>query len=200
MTSKLIVSLLVLGLYCSAIDAQPGAPWNGPLWAQKVTHLFMGFDLDGNGLHDDLDVQKLADAYVSWGETKQDQVKATENAMWITLYKNAPPGAPLNATTLILCLSSLGQENMIKDVKTYAPMYFQVIDTSNDELLDITEYSFFFSIFKLPSDVISAAFNTFSNGGTTITQKQYTAGWQEYFTTSNPTDRFNSILAPLNYN
>jgi hypothetical protein len=194
----LIVSLLVLGLYCSTLDAQPG--WDGPLWRQKVTHLFMGFDLNTNGLHDDDDVQRLSTAYASWGKTKQDQVTATENAMWNTLYMNAPPGAPLNASTLILCLSSLPEWNMIKDVKTYAPMYFQVIDTSNDNLLELTEYSFFFSIFKLPQDVINAAFNTFSNGGATITQDQYIAGWKEYFTTSVATDPFNSILGPLNYN
>jgi len=198
MASKLIASLLMMVLYGSVMAYAQGG-WDGPLWSQKVTLLFECFDLDQNQLHDSNDVALLAAAYATWGPISQALITTSETAMWVKLYANAPPGSTLNVATLIQCLKSLGEGDMILDVLAYAPMYFVIIDTNNNGVIDATEYNFFFKILGLPPNVITAAFNTFSNGGTGITPSQYVAGWQEYFTTSNPTDKFNSILGPLNY-
>jgi hypothetical protein len=197
MASPFLLSLLVLGVYHSAIaNAQP---WTTPYFATKVTLLFNGFDLNRNGLHDNDDTNLLADAYVKKGFIWQTVVAGIETLMWAKVYLNNVQNAPLNNVTAINCLSSAGLAQMKLDVLSFAPCYFKIIDTNNNLLIDFNEYSFFFNLFGLSTDVMQAAYNTFSssNGATGITLTQYINGWMQYYTTTDPNNAYNNILGSL---
>jgi hypothetical protein len=198
MASPFLLSLLVLGVYHSAIASAQS--WNTPYFATKVTLLFNGFDLNHNGLHDNDDTKQLAAAYASAGFVLDPVLIAgVETLMWAKVYLNNVQNAPLNNVTAIKCLSSAGLVQMIADVASFAPCYFKIIDTNNNLLIDFNEYSFFFNLFGLSTDVMQAAYNTFSssNGATGITLTQYVKGWMQYYTTTDPNNAYNNILGSL---
>ena len=60
---------------CSVVaEAQT---WDGPLWANKVTLFFNLYDLNGDGLHNEIDVTKLAAGYKNVNYVKPLQVDVT---------------------------------------------------------------------------------------------------------------------------
>jgi len=61
-----------------------------------------------------------------------------------------------------------------------------------------SEYQFFFNILGLSYDAIHASYKQLdTNNDETVSEGENTAGWVEYFTTSDPTDPFNILLGPI---
>jgi hypothetical protein len=190
---------MALALYCSVMaEAQP---WDGALWENKVTLFFNLYDLNDDGLHDQIDVTKLAAGYKNVNYVKPVQIVATLDLIWLKLYSNvllAAPGQPLNDQSLIDCAEQLGYVNAVAEVTAAAPLFFLIWDTSCNGLVELSEYKFFMNLLGLSSDVIEASFNeldTDHNGEVTILEN--TIGWDDYFSTSNPNDPYNILLGPI---
>jgi hypothetical protein len=190
---------LALALYCSVMaEAQP---WDGTLWENKVTLFFNLYDLNDDGLHDQIDVTKLAAGYKNVNYVKPVQIVATLNLIWLKLYANvlvAAPGKPLNDQSLIDCAKQLGYADAVAEVTVAAPLFFLIWDTNCNLLVELSEYQFFMNLLGLSSDVIKASFNqldTDHNGEVTIIEN--TIGWDDYFSTSDESDPYNILLGPI---
>jgi hypothetical protein len=204
MAAKFIALAAILVLFCSlVVDAQP--PWNGGIWKQKMVLFFNQYDLDLDGLHDLPDMTKLVAAFAPKGVAAQTLMNTTIYAMWAVLLNNqakAAPGQPLNAQTLIACLSDEGLVGMTADVDEFAPVYFKVLDTENNGYLDSAEWSFYFTTAqKMPASIVGPSFTMFdTSGNNQIDSGEFYTGIKNYYTTSDPNNKYNTFLGPVDVN
>lgn len=196
MTSKLIIALLVVALYCSAMaDAQ----WDGSIWVQKINWFFKQYDVNNDQLQDSQDLNIMVTAFTPKGLVKQTQLTALINAMWATLYAGDPLD-PHNAADLVKSLQTLGQNSMKIDVTTFAPNYFTLLDFNIDTYIEQDEWAFYFiTAQNMPPSVVNPAFNVFDvNGDGKLSLNEFDNGWMNYFTTNDPANPYNNVLGQVN--
>lgn len=189
MATKLILVLL-LGLYFSVgADAQFG----NDLWQWKIGRLFYNYDVNQDQLQDTQDVNQLVSNFTQFGVAKQNEYLGLLTAMWTKLYSYNPL-ATRNSANLISGLKAQGLASMQTNVAAFVPVYFNVIDTNDDLLIQINEYTFYFGLqVGLTNSINQAAFQIFA-AGQPINPTLFLNGWMDYFTTGNPNSQFNNLL------
>jgi hypothetical protein len=203
MAAKLFALAAILALYCSlAVDAQSQLPWNGGIWQQKMVLFFNQYDLNRNGLQDLDDENKLVAAFSTKPVASQTLARTTVVAMWKALYINqalAAPGKPRNAATLIACLNGILLVGMTADVTVFAPDYFLVLDTDTSGFLSSDEWSFYFTTAQnMSASIVGPSFTMFdTSGNNLIDSGEFKTGIMNYYTTSDPNNKYNTFLGPV---
>jgi hypothetical protein len=201
MAAKFVLALM-LAMCCSAMAAAP-QPWNGAVWQKKVTLFFTLYDMNKDGIQNQTDVNLLANGYQTNPPTftstaKVAQVTGILTGTWFKLYINKPSGATTNVKTLIKCVSDLGYADAVLSAAFCSPMFLMIYDTNSDGVIEKSEFQFFFNLLGMSSSAITTSFNTLDTDKSgTVSSTENINGWVDFFSTSNPTDKYNILLGPL---
>jgi len=178
---------------------------------KKLTHVFNTFyDYNHDGVIEWADftqtIEKICELH-SWktGGDKHKSGLAILKTVWDGLQKLADKNEDNQVTkeewfTMWAdCLDQYNKTKTLPEWQTkYMNFFFEVTDTSGDNLIDLEEYSVVYETFGVPKESCKKAFNTISaNGAKPITKDEFTKLWIEFTVSDNAADRGNSLFGVL---
>ncbi|XP_074661699.1 sarcoplasmic calcium-binding proteins I, III, and IV-like [Tubulanus polymorphus] len=97
------------------------------------------------------------------------------------------------------CLDQYRKNQTLPDWQTnYMNFFFEVTDTSGDNVIDKEEYTIVYETFGLSKDACHNAFKVISdNGGKLVTREEFKNLWIQFSVSDNPSDRGNSLFGVL---
>lgn len=178
---------------------------------KKYLHVFGKFyDLNADGCVDwkdfEVDLEKLTTA-LKW-DIKSPQRAKAEGALK-TIWEGLRKSADKNQDDQISkdewlkmwgeCAKTHKVDGPLPDwVAQYMQFMFAANDGNGDDVIDVDEYTALFTKYGLAEADCKTAFNTITdNGKISLTIGEYEKLWKEYFYSTDPKSRGNSIFGPI---
>lgn len=173
----------------------------------KILRVFnMLYDSNSDGVIEKKDFDLLLETIcdiLEWqrGGDKHTNAKETLDIVWKGLEEYADTNKDSKITTdewLKMwgeCLKDLENGRFPAWQKRYMELMFDCNDKSGDDLIDLNEYTTFFSRFGISTDECKEAFTKISNGKN-ISKSDFEKLWREYLTSNDETSGGNFLFGP----
>jgi len=175
--------------------------WCGPFWERKICTWFARSDHDHDGVWTESDYDTMVDRYRDIGgasPAKEAQIRTVLKKVWADYFAAESLLHPITAKVYCESLAKLGREKLVGVVESFFPLYFDIIDTNEDGLIQKEEFEVFFKVFGMDPTTAAEAFASIdTDGDGVLTRKAFVAASVEYFTTNNEDSKVNNFCGPL---
>jgi len=141
----------------------------GHFWERKMRSYISRLDLDGDGQLTRADYEMLLDRYLKLGkidEFRAKQVTRKILSVWDIFFDNVSTNGVIDADAWIAVIKRHSVFVYFRVVVEFMNIFFDLIDTNGDGVIQKDEYAFFLKAFRVEDEAdITASFNMLDMDG-----------------------------------
>jgi Ca2+-binding EF-hand superfamily protein len=175
--------------------------WCGAFWERKISSWFARNDTDHDGVITEKGFEHMVDRYRVIGGAspeKEAQIQSVLKGIWTTYFEAESLVQPITAKVYCDSLRKLGRERLVGVVKSFFSLYFDIIDTNEDDLIQKEEFEVFFKVFGMdPSTAAESFLSIDTDGDGVLSRDEFVAASVDFCTTNDESSKFNNFCGPL---
>jgi len=172
----------------------------GAFWERKIGSLFKRLDIANSGSITENDFEAIADRYITLGKDKVrgEKVRAIIHKVWSQYFAELAKAGPVTAKVYCESARKLSKEHLAEICAEIYPLFFDVIDTNSDGIIQKEEFELFYKIVGMDPATAAESFKIIdTNHDGELSREEFVDASIDFCTSDDESSPFKLFLGPL---